>query len=118
MPINQASQTPTQNAFRALADPTRREILMHLSQQDMTIGQVVEKFDVTRGAIKKHLTILEEGALIMVEVKGRERINRLQPQGIRAVSDWVSYFSQFWDDRLSRLQTAVQEHEKKKMKSD
>jgi DNA-binding transcriptional ArsR family regulator len=118
MSLHQSSQALTQNAFRALADPTRREILMHLSQQDMTIGQVVEKFDVTRGAIKKHLTILEEGALISVEVKGRERINRLQPQGIKAVSDWVNYFSQFWDDRLSRLQAAVQEHEKKKSKSD
>lgn len=109
-------QSATQKAFRALADPTRREILMHLSQQDMTIAQVAEKFDVTRGAIKKHLTILEEGELIQVEVKGRERINRLQPNGIRAVSDWVGYFSQFWDERLNKLQAAIEEHEKQQAK--
>ena len=105
---------PLQGAFRALSDPTRRAILMHLSRQDMTIGEVVERFDVTRAAIKKHLTILEEGELIRVDAQGRERINRLQPQGLKVVSDWVAYFDRFWDDRLAALQQAVEQHEQAK----
>lgn len=100
-----------QGAFRALSDPTRRSILLHLSRKNMTIGEVVDCFDVTRAAIKKHLTILEEGELIRVEVHGRERINRLEPQGLKLVSDWVGYFEQFWDGKLAALKQAVEHHE-------
>ncbi|MBE7638301.1 metalloregulator ArsR/SmtB family transcription factor [Sneathiella sp. P13V-1] len=100
--------TGNQGVFRALSDPTRREILMHLSRRDMTIGEVSEKFDMTRAAVKKHLTILEEGKLISVNPHGRERINHLEPQGLQSVSDWVSYFSRFWDDRLADLGKAIE----------
>ena len=100
-----------QGAFRALADPTRRAILMHLSHGEMTIGDVVGKFDITRAAVKKHLTILEEGALISVEPRGRERINRLQPSGIRSAAQWIGFFDQFWDDKLADLKSAVESEE-------
>jgi len=98
----------TQGAFRALADPTRRTILMYLGAGDMTIGEVAMRFDITRAAVKKHLNILEEGALISVHTSGRERINRLEPFGLRSVSDWVNHFSQFWDEHLIALQKAVE----------
>lgn len=105
-----------QGAFRALADPTRRDILLLLSNQDMTIGEVVERFDITRAAVRKHLTILEEGALISVRPSGRERINHLEPLGLKTVSDWLNYFNQFWDERLHALQAAVEKEEKAKKK--
>ena len=79
-----------QNSFKALADPTRRMILTHLSKGDMTIGEVTGHFDMTRAAVKKHLSILEEGRLISVHTRGRERINRLEPQGLKTVSEWLS----------------------------
>lgn len=100
-----------QPAFRALADPSRRAILAHLSGKDMSIGEVAGQFDMTRAAIKKHLNILEEGKLISVHARGRERINRLEPAGLKPVADWISYFSQFWDDRLAALQTAIEQDE-------
>lgn len=100
-----------QAAFRALADPSRRKILMHLSGKDMTIGEVASQFDMTRAAVKKHLTILEEGALISVRTSGRERINQLKPEGLKPISDWVSYFSQFWDSRLERLKNTIERNE-------
>lgn len=84
---------------------------MHLSSRDMTIGEVADRFDMTRAAVKKHLTILENGRLISVHARGRERINRLEPAGLKPVSDWVSYFSQFWDERLDRLQQVVDGNE-------
>ena len=64
--IGHHEQPNVQNAFRALADPTRRGILMFLSEQDMTIAEVSGHFEITRAAVKKHLTILEEGELISV----------------------------------------------------
>ncbi len=103
--------TGSQSVFRALSAPTRREILMHLSLRDMTIGEVSEKFDMTRAAVKKHLTILEEGKLISVTPQGRERINHLDPKGLQSVSDWVGYFSRFWDDRLADLEKAIEMEE-------
>jgi DNA-binding transcriptional ArsR family regulator len=102
----------TQAAFRALADPTRRQILMELSITEMTIGEVVDQFDITRGAVKKHLTILEEGKLISVRSHGRTRINRLEPMGLKSVSEWIGYFSDFWDDRLDALKDAIENQEK------
>jgi DNA-binding transcriptional ArsR family regulator len=98
----------TQAAFRALADPTRRQILKHLSEEELPIGDLVDRFDITRAAVKKHLTILEEGNLISVHAQGRERINRLEPQNLRAVTDWLDYFSRFWDGKLGKLKQAIE----------
>jgi len=97
-----------QNSFRALADPTRRMILMHLTNKDMTIGEITGHFDITRAAVKKHLTILEQGKLISVHRNGRERINRLEPRALKSVSNWVNYFERFWDERLDKLKNVLE----------
>ena len=102
-----------QEAFRALADPTRRNILMMLSSKDMSIREVACEFDVTRGAIKKHLTILQDGDLISVRTVGRERINHLEPSALRAVSDWLGYFDKYWDKRLTNLKHAIENNKGK-----
>ena len=106
------SNTDVQGAFRALSDPTRRDILLLLSEQDMTIAEVSARFDMTRAAIKKHLTVLEEGGLISVHPSGRERVNRLEPLGLKSVSDWLAYFDNFWNERLTTLKEAVERQEK------
>jgi len=97
-----------QPAFRALADPTRRDILMLLADGDMTIAQVAENFQMTRAAVKKHLSILNDGGLIMVRTEGRTRVNALRPDGLKSVLNWLSVFDQFWDDRLSALKDAIE----------
>ena len=74
----------------------------------MTIAEVSDRFDMTRGAIKKHLTILEEGNLISVHPRGRERINRLEPEGLKSATDWLYHFNQFWDAKLGDLQKAIE----------
>ncbi len=102
-----------QHSFKALADPTRRQILVHLSQQDMTIADITDQFDITRAGIKKHLNILESGKLISVKTRGRERINSLETEGLKTITDWLAYFDQFWDEKLSSLQTAIANNETK-----
>ena len=97
-----------QMAFRALADPTRRSILHLLAQNSMTIAEVADNFQMTRAAVKKHLTVLSEGELISVEVVGRTRRNSLNPDGLRRVVDWLGYFDAFWDERLSRLKSEIE----------
>ncbi len=104
--INTASAQPI---FRALADPTRREIISMLAAGARPIGDITDAFDITRPAIAKHLRILEQGGLITVEVKGRERINRLNPQALKTASDWLNYFEAFWDERLAKLKEVVED---------
>jgi len=101
-----------QNTFKALADPTRRQILTHLSTQDMTIAEVSSHFEMTRAAVKKHLTTLEKGKLISVKISGRERINKIDTQGLKAVNEWLSYFDQFWDCKLNNLHHAINKNSK------
>ncbi len=102
-------QTEDQSVFRALADPTRRTILRDLARQDMTIAQVADNFDMTRAAVKKHLSVLSDGGLITVQARGREKINTLNPHGFAPVLDWLTFFDQFWDDRLADLKAAIEE---------
>jgi len=97
-----------QSTFRALADPTRREILVMLRTGNMTIADVAGNFDMTRAAVKKHLTVLSDGGLITVETRGRERINHLNPAGLAPVLNWLEFFDAFWDDKLSALKTAIE----------
>lgn len=99
---------PIQPCFRALADPTRRNIVMMLTKGDMTIAQLTDQFDMTRAAVKKHLTVLSDGGLITVHARGRERVNSLNPQGLGPVLDWLSHFDSFWDARLDALKSAIE----------
>lgn len=104
---------PAEASFRALADPTRRAIVALLAERDLTIGAVAANFEISRPAVKKHLAILEQGAVITVEARGRERINRLNPQGLRAVADWVAHIDDFWSRRLDALKEAIEQGETK-----
>ncbi|MEP5759342.1 MAG: metalloregulator ArsR/SmtB family transcription factor [Litoreibacter sp.] len=97
-----------QMGFRALADPTRRNILQLLATQDMTIGEVSENFDMTRAAVKKHLTILSEGNLICVQTDGRSRRNTLNADGLKHLFDWFGYFDVFWDSKLNTLKSEIE----------
>lgn len=98
----------SQHSFRALADPTRRDILLLLRDRDMTIAEVASNFDMTRAAVKKHLTVLADGGLITTRAVGRERYNALNPTGMGPIRDWLTFFDAFWDDRLSALKSAIE----------
>lgn len=104
-----AQQPDLQPVFRALADPTRRAILSGLAQEDMSIVEVAEGFAMTRAAVRKHLTVLEEGGLVSVHTSGRERRARLEPELLQNASDWISGFSHFWDGRLNALSKAIEQ---------
>lgn len=97
-----------QSSFRALGDPTRRQILMELGREDLTISEVVEKFELTRTAVRKHLTILEEGNLITVTPRGKERVTSLNPKGLKSTAEWFGYFDHYWDTALGSLKKAIE----------
>jgi DNA-binding transcriptional ArsR family regulator len=105
MPIPNDDAQPV---FRSLADPTRRAVVMLLAEQDLSVGMIAKQFDMTRPAVAKHLGVLRDSGLISIHQHGRERINHLNPEALKAAFDWLRYFDRFWDDRLAALKDAVE----------
>ena len=97
-----------QMIFRAIADPTRRSIMSMLATGEHSLGEIASHYEMTRPAVTKHLKILEQGGLIRVRAEGRQRLHALQPEALQPVSDWLSFFSQFWDEKLETLKQAVE----------
>ncbi|NQY97219.1 MAG: winged helix-turn-helix transcriptional regulator [Henriciella sp.] len=97
-----------QLVFRAIADPTRRSIMTMLADGERSLSEISAEYEMTRPAVTKHLKILEQGGLIRVRTSGRERLHRLRPEMLKTVSDWVNFFSQFWDEKLANLKQAVE----------
>ncbi|MGR3634937.1 MAG: ArsR/SmtB family transcription factor [Shimia sp.] len=87
--------TTLDTVFSALADPTRREILNMLLEDDMAVTDVAEPFDVSLAAISKHLMILANSGLISQEKRGRVKWCKLEPDTLRAASVWMQGFGQF-----------------------
>ncbi len=80
-----------------------------LADGDRPIAEIASAFEMTRPAVAKHLNVLREGGLISVEAQGRERINKLNPEGLKTAADWINYFDRFWDERLAKLKQLVEE---------
>lgn len=106
--VTNSLQIMRRDVFQAIADPTRREIMGLLADKTLTLNSVAENFDISRPAISKHIKILSECGLIAIEQKGRERYCHAHPERLREVSEWVSYFHRFWDDKLLALKTHLE----------
>ena len=90
--------------FYALADPSRREILMLLTKEKCTINALANNFDVSRPAVSKHIKILYDAGFIRIENSGRERYCELNDKGFSEVKEWVEYFEQFWNSKVKKLE--------------
>lgn len=102
--------------FAALADPTRRAILARLASGEASVTELAEPFEMSLPAISKHLKVLEHAGLI---VRGREaqwRPCRLEAGRLKEVADWVEHYRRFWEQRLDRLDTYLQELQRKEKK--
>lgn len=86
---------PLDTVFSALADPTRRAILVMLLEDDMAVTDVAEPFEMSLAAISKHLTILTKAGLITQEKRGRVKWCKLEPDAMRDASIWMQSFGQF-----------------------
>ena len=86
---------PLDIIFQALADPTRRAILILLLEDDMAVTDVAEPFDMSLAAISKHLSILTRAGLISQEKRGRVKWCKLEPMAMKAASVWMESFGQF-----------------------
>ena len=91
--------------FRAIADPTRREILHALvvASVALPITDISAQFDISRQGITKHIKILEDADLVKIKKSGREKIIYPNPKTLKTVSEWLKFYENFWDDKLKDL---------------
>jgi len=98
------------DVFQALADPTRRAILLLLASQSLTAGAVAANFNTARPTVSKHLQILTECELLDQEQKGREICYHLNPQKIKEIADFIEPFRQLWEERFNKLEALMKTH--------
>jgi DNA-binding transcriptional ArsR family regulator len=97
------SNSPLDAIFMALADPTRRAILVRLGEGEATVGELAEPFAISLPAISRHLRVLEEADLIVRERNGQHRRCRLKPEALASAKEWLDFHRRFWSGTLDRL---------------
>jgi DNA-binding transcriptional ArsR family regulator len=99
--------------FQAIADPTRRAILLLVASQTMTAGKIAANFDTARPTVSKHLQILTECQLLKQEKKGREIYYHINAKKMEEVADFIELFRKMWDDRFNKLETIMKKNKSK-----
>jgi len=95
--------------FKAIADPTRREILALLRGGPYSVGEIAQNFQTSRPAISKHLRSLRGAGLVVTRKKGTANICELNGKPLRAVNDWLREYEAFWNENLRNLKHYVEE---------
>ena len=98
---------PPLDAFQAIADPSRRQILRLLSQHSLTINSLADNFEMSRPAVSKHVKILYTAGFISIEDVGRERRCTLNQEGFKQLQDWIDFFDMFWQTKMKKLETLL-----------
>lgn len=100
------------DVFQAIADPTRRSIILLLASQTLNAGAIASNFDSARPTISKHLQILTECELLKAEQNGREVHYQLNAVKMKEIADFIEPFRQMWDDRFNKLESIMKQYNK------
>lgn len=95
------------DVFQAIADPTRRAILLLVTSQAMTAGAIASNFDTARPTVSKHLQILTECELLKQEQNGREVYYLLNPKKMKEIADFIEPFRAMWEVRFNKLENLM-----------
>src|SRR6185312_12085381 len=104
-----ARAATTTDAFNAVAEPRRREILDVLAAAESSVNDLVERLGVAQPVVSKHLRVLREVGLVRVREEGRQRIYGIDPGPLREVYDWVKGYERLWNERFELLDTVLEE---------
>jgi len=95
--------------FAALADPTRRAILVRLAEGEATVGELAEPFDISQPAISRHLKVLERAGLIIQGKEAQFRPRTLETAQLKVAYDWLAHYRRHWDESFDRLDDFIQQ---------
>jgi DNA-binding transcriptional ArsR family regulator len=101
------------DAFAALADPTRRQILELLAEGELDAGAIANRFPVSRPAVSRHLRVLREADLVDVRIDAQRRVYQLRPERFAHIDDWLSRYRGFWTNRLDALDVELRRSARK-----
>jgi DNA-binding transcriptional ArsR family regulator len=107
-----ARAATTSDAFNAIAEPRRRQILELLAQEERSVGDLVELLGVAQPQVSKHLTVLRTVGMVDARDDGRRRLYRMNRGALRPVHQWVTAFEQTWTERFDRLDDVLSDLKK------
>lgn len=101
------------DVFQAIADPTRRAIILLLASQSLTAGAIASNFDTARPTVSKHLQILTACELLKQEQKGREIYYHFNPNKMREIAEFIEPFREMWDTKFNKLEDVMKKYKNK-----
>ncbi|MBG9377811.1 winged helix-turn-helix transcriptional regulator [Panacibacter sp. DH6] len=102
------------DVFQAIADPTRRAILLLVASQSLTAGAIAANFDTARPTVSKHLQILTECELLQQQQNGREVYYHLNAGKMKEIADFIEPFRLLWENRFNKLENIMKKYKTKK----
>jgi DNA-binding transcriptional ArsR family regulator len=93
----------TSDAFNAVAEPRRREILSYLALKERAVGDIVRTLRLEQPSVSKHLRVLKDVGLVHVRRDGRRALYRTNAEAIRPLHEWAGTFERYWSNQLSRI---------------
>jgi DNA-binding transcriptional ArsR family regulator len=108
----------TSDAFNAVGDPRRREILNYLALQERAVGEIVATLDLEQPSVSKHLRVLRDVGLVHVRRDGRRMLYQTNAEAIRPLHDWTATFDRYWRHQLNRVKERAERAAKKGTDSD
>jgi DNA-binding transcriptional ArsR family regulator len=107
-----ARAATTTDAFNAVAEPRRRQILDVLTGGELAVNDVVDRLGLSQPQVSKHLRVLREVGAVDVREDGRQRFYRLNGEALKPIHDWIARYEETWSERFDRLDSVLQELKK------
>jgi DNA-binding transcriptional ArsR family regulator len=103
-----ARAATTSDAFNAVAEPRRRQILLFLADREYSVNEIVDGLRVDQPSVSKHLRVLRDTGLVRMRCNGRQKLYRTNAEGIRPLHEWASEFERYWTHQLNRVKERAQ----------
>jgi DNA-binding transcriptional ArsR family regulator len=97
--------------FYSLSDPTRRDILQRVADQELTVSDIALPYDMSLAAISKHLKVLEKAKLIIKRKEGKKHMVTIAPHALRSADEYLEQYRQMWQSRFDKLEMLLNEEE-------
>jgi DNA-binding transcriptional ArsR family regulator len=109
--VNQSSPE-LDRVFRALADPTRRDMLRRLADRERTVSELAEPLEMSLAAASKHVKSLEQAGLVRRTIQGRRHYCQLDPQPLAGAHEWLGFYTRFWNEGFDALAALLRHPDK------
>jgi len=113
-----ARAATTSDAFNAVAEPRRRQILIHLTHEERSVGDIVVALGMEQPSVSKHLKVLRDVGLVRVRRTGRHMLYRTNAEAIRPLYEWTKSFERLWMHQLSRVKERAEARSKERLSEE